>query len=119
MPKMVLIVEDVADIRMIMKMLVESFGYRAITADDGYEAIEKAVEFHPDLILMDIMMPILDGIDATRIIRRINKDKVPILAVTAYDNNYHQKALEAGCNEVLQKPLDFENFKPLLRQYLS
>ena len=119
MSKTVLIVEDMADIRMIMKILIESYGYKTITANDGYEAIEKVKEYHPDLVLMDIMMPILDGLNATKIIRQFNDDTVPIVAVTAYGKTYYQKAIEAGCNEVLGKPLDFDNLKPLLNQYLS
>jgi CheY-like chemotaxis protein len=119
MAKTVLIVEDVADIRLMMKMLVTSYGYRVLTANDGYEALEKFKEYHPDLILMDLMMPVLDGVMATKIIRDLGEDKVPILAVTAYDTLYQQRAIEAGCDDVIPKPVDFERLKPLLGQYLA
>jgi CheY-like chemotaxis protein len=118
MVKKILVVEDVADIQLMMRVLLESFGYQVITANDGSEAVEKVKEDQPDLILMDIMMPVLDGISATKIIREFETDKIPIIAVTAYDNPYHQRALDAGCNEVIPKPLDFEYLKTRLTQYL-
>jgi two-component system, OmpR family, alkaline phosphatase synthesis response regulator PhoP len=120
MKKKVLIVEDVADIRSMMKILVECYGYQAITADDGYEAIEKVKKHHPDLILMDLMMPVLDGVVAVEIIRKIeDANEIPIIAMTAYTDFYQDKAVEAGCNEVIRKPLNFSRLKPLLKQYLQ
>ena len=119
MSKTVLIVEDVTDIRMMMKLILESYGYQALTADDGYEAIEKVKEYHPDLVLMDLKMPIMDGLQATRIIRQVEDRKTPILALTAYPKRYQEKALKVGCNAVVQKPIDFDKFKLLLRQYLA
>lgn len=62
MKKKVLIVEDVAGVKAMMKILVECYNYEAITADDGYEAIEKVKEDRSDLILMDLKMPVLDGV---------------------------------------------------------
>jgi CheY-like chemotaxis protein len=119
MKKKVLIVDDVADIRTMMKILVERYGYEAFTADDGYEAIEMVKNNHPDLILMDLMMPILDGVVAVEVIRKLEEvNEIPIIALTAYTDIYQNKAIEAGCNEVLQKPLNFSKLKPLLNQYL-
>ena len=119
MKKKVLIVEDVADVRRMMKILVELYGYQAITADDGYEAIEKVRDDHPDLVLMDLMMPVLDGVVATQIIRDIEEmTEIPIIALTAYGDLYQKKAIEAGCNEVIEKPLSLEKLQPLLNQYL-
>ena len=119
MKKKVLIVEDVADVRAMMRILVECYGYQAITADDGYEAIQKVKNHHPDLILMDLMMPILDGIVATEIIRNLEeKSEIPIIALTAYNDLYQKKAIEAGCNEVIEKPLSLDRLKPLLKHYL-
>jgi CheY-like chemotaxis protein len=120
MKKIVLIAEDVADVRMMMKILLEYYGYETIVATDGYDAIEKVKEFHPDLILMDLMMPVLDGVVAVEIIRNLDEDaKVPIIALTAYNDISGKRAMEAGCNEVIKKPLDFRNLKPLLNQYLA
>lgn len=120
MSKTVLIVEDFADIRMIMKILVEFHGYEALVASDGYEAIETTKQYHPDLILMDIAMPIMDGITATKIIREYKDfSKTPIIAITAYGKLYYEKAINAGCDDVINKPLDFDTLKPLLEQYLG
>lgn len=118
--KKILIVEDYADIRLMMKMLVRGYGYEVIEASDGYEAVEKVKQDNPDLILMDLSMPVMNGVTATEIIRSFNgMETLPIIAVTAYDNNYRLKAIKAGCNEVLKKPLDFNRLEPLLNQYLA
>jgi CheY-like chemotaxis protein len=120
MSKKVLIVEDVADVRMMMKILIQIYGFETIVARDGYEAVEKAREYRPDIILMDLMMPVMDGFTATRLIRQSEElNKIPILAVTAYGDAYHQKAIEFGFDDVINKPVEFENLKPLLDQYIS
>ena len=119
MKKKVLIVEDVADVRAMMKILVECYGYQAITADDGYEAIQKVKEHRPDLVLMDLMMPILDGVMAVSIIRNIEgNNEIPIIALTAYHDLYQRKAIEAGCDAVIEKPLSLDRLQPLLNHYL-
>jgi two-component system cell cycle response regulator DivK len=103
--KTVLVVEDFDDIRDAMKILVELQGYRVLTATDGREAIEKAREFHPDLILMDLAMPLIDGIEATKQIRSDpSVAAIPIIAVTSFSSYYHDEALAAGCNSVIEKP---------------
>jgi CheY-like chemotaxis protein len=120
MQKKILIAEDYADIRLMMKMLVRGYGYEVIEAEDGFEAVEKARECRPDLILMDLSMPLMNGLTATEIIRTLDgMEKLPIIAVTAYGNNYYTKAIAAGCNDVLNKPLDFGNLQPLLNRYLN
>ncbi|HEY0427209.1 MAG TPA: response regulator [Pyrinomonadaceae bacterium] len=120
MPKTVMIVEDYADTRMMMKILVEWHGYKVIEAADGYEAIEKSVQFHPDLILMDLALPVMDGVTATKLIREHEGfDKVLIVALTGFSNTSFEKAIEAGFDDVLVKPLHFENLEPLLHRYLS
>ena len=118
MPKSVLIVEDYADVRMIMKILIHRYGYEVIEAADGYEALEKAIQHRPDLILMDLAMPLVDGFTAVRMIRNFEGfQEVPIIAISAYGNIYSEKALKAGCNEVINKPLDLSALEPLLNQY--
>lgn len=120
MSKKILIVEDVADVRAMMKILIESQGYETRTARDGYEAIEIAKEYLPDLILMDLMMPVMDGFTAARLIRENEKLKnIPIVAITAYGDTCLEKALETGFDNVVVKPIDFENLKPLLHYYSS
>ncbi len=120
MAKKVLIVEDYEDTREFMKLLLESYGYQVIEASDGIEAIDRVKQHHPDLILMDISLPMVDGLTATRTIREFDADgKTPIIAVTAFGKNYYKKAIEAGCNDLIDKPVDFERLEPILRSYLS
>lgn len=118
--KRVLLAEDETDLRKMMKILLELHGYDVIEAADGYEAVEKAVEQGPDLILMDIAMPVMDGIDSTRTIRMHKElDEVPIVAVTAYGDFYSKRARKAGCNDVIQKPIDFGQLKPMMERYMA
>lgn len=119
MQKKILIAEDYADIRLMMKMLVRGYGYEVIEAADGYEAVQKTRQHHPDLILMDLSMPVMNGLTATEIIRTFDgMAELPIIAVTAYGDAYYTKAINAGCSDVLTKPLDFNTLEPLLNQYL-
>lgn len=104
-PKTILVVEDFDDVRDAMRILVELQGYKVVTASDGREAVEKARLFHPDLILMDIAMPLVDGIEATKQIKSDSSvSEIPIVAVTSYSKQYHDEALAAGCDQVLEKP---------------
>ena len=121
MPKKVLIVEDYDDTREFMKFLLETYGYQVIEATDGIEAIDRVKQQHPDLILMDISLPTVDGLTATRTIRTLDADagKMPIIAVTAFGKYHYQKAVEAGCNDLIDKPVDFDVLEPILQQYLS
>ena len=120
MPKTVLIVEDYADTRNMMRYLLQSFGYTVIEAADGQEAVEKARKSAPDIILMDLSLPIMDGFTATQTIRKFDGfAKVPIIAVTAYGNSFYRQAIEAGCDDLINKPLDFDKLEPILEQYLG
>ena len=120
MKKRVLLVEDDLDIREMMRMLLNSYGYEVVEASDGYEAVELALKHRPHLVLMDIAMPVLDGLDSVRAMRQhVELAGVPILAVTAFGDFYNQRALDAGCTDVLHKPLDFEGFRPVLQCYLG
>ena len=84
MSKKVLIAEDYADTRSFMKFLVESYGYQVLEATDGQEAVETVQHEKPDLVLMDLAMPVMDGLAATRVIRGFDgMSKLPIIAVTA------------------------------------
>lgn len=120
MSKTVLIAEDHEDARVMMKVLVGMHGHKAIVAENGSDAIQKAKEHHPALILMDLSMPEVDGITATETLRRCDKfDDVPIVAITAYGDLRGKEALEAGCNEVIPKPMDFGRLQPILEKYLA
>jgi CheY-like chemotaxis protein len=114
----VLIAEDYTDVRKMMGIMLRQYGYDVIEAADGYEAVEKALSEHPDMILMDLAMPILDGINATRALRSHDEfADTPIVAITAYQDFYREQAKAAGCNEVIQKPVDFEKLQPLVNRY--
>jgi CheY-like chemotaxis protein len=118
--KKVLLVEDYTDVRKMMSIFLRHSGYEVLEAADGYEALELAVNQKPDLVLMDIGLPVLDGIQATRAIREHEELRnIPIVAVTAYGDFYDEKAREAGCNDVIQKPLHLENLEPLVKSYVS
>ncbi len=120
MVKTILIVEDYEDTRDFMRFLIESYGYQVIEATDGIEAVDRAKQQCPDLILMDISLPLVDGLTATRTIRECNsKTQMPIIAVTAFGKNYYNKAIEAGCNDLIDKPVDFDILEPILRNYLG
>ena len=114
--KTVLVVEDFEDNRFMMRRLLEMSGYRVIEAVNGQEAVDKAYSERPDLILMDLSLPHLDGLAATRRIRAYDGlGKVPIVAVSAHDTaDFHADALAAGCNEYVTKPIDFDQLERLL-----
>jgi CheY-like chemotaxis protein len=120
MTKRILIVEDYADTRSFMKFLVEGYGYRVEEASDGQEAVNKVRNDTPDLVLMDIAMPVMDGLTATKLIRASEgMSKLPIIAVTAHGKSYYKQAIEAGCDDLINKPLDFDSLEPVLNQYLA
>lgn len=102
----ILIAEDHLDSREALRILLEAVGYQVTVAIDGRNAIELALAEEPDLILMDIMMPEVDGFEATRQLRRSDALRaVPIIAVTAMDGA-RQLAEEAGANDVVAKPIN-------------
>lgn len=102
----ILIVEDHLDSRDALRALFEAFGYDVCEAVNGREAVEMAVRERPNLILMDIMMPEIDGFDATRMIRLTpGLETTPIIAVTAMEGA-HELALEAGMSDYVRKPVD-------------
>ncbi len=120
MTKKVLIVEDYEDTRSFMKFLLEGYGYKVSEATDGREAVESVKQEFPDLILMDMSMPEMDGLTATKIIREFDGTaKLPIIAVTAHGESYYRKAIEAGCDDLINKPLDFGVLDSILHQYLT
>jgi CheY-like chemotaxis protein len=112
----VLVVEDFEDNRFMMRRLLEMSGYRVVEAVNGNQAVERAASEDPDIILMDLSLPQLDGLAATRRIRaQENSRKVPIVAVSAHDSaDFHAEALAAGCNEYVTKPIDFDQLVELL-----
>ncbi len=120
MQKTILVAEDIRDSRQMIKFLLEMFGYIVIEAENGQQAVKSAAEYHPDLILMDMSMPVMDGLSATKAIRKLNeKTKIPIIAVTAFGKQFYERAIEAGCNDLISKPIDFDTLQPVIEQYLA
>lgn len=117
----VLVVEDFEDNRFMMRRLLEMSGYRVVEAVNGQEAVEAASREHPDLILMDLSLPKLDGLAATRRIRQQDGlGQTPIIAVSAHDTaDFHADALAAGCNEYVTKPIDFDQLVTLLDRLIK
>ena len=119
--ELLLVVEDFEDSRFMMLRLLEIAGYRVLEASDGEQAVELAVQKRPALILMDLSLPKLDGLAATRKIRKHKGvGKIPIVAVSAHDaNESRTEALEAGCNEYVTKPIDFDHLSALVKRLLT
>ena len=119
-PPTVMVVEDFEDNRFMMRRLLEMSGYRVLEAVNGEEAVELAHKERPQLILMDLSLPQLDGLAATRRIRQYPDMKdVPIVAVSAHDTaDFHADALAAGCNDYVTKPIDFDQLEALLSRLL-
>lgn len=117
----IMVVEDYEDTRTLLKYGLEQLGYSVLEASNGQEAIDIAGREHPDLILMDLDLPILDGIAATQHIRQQPElEHVPIVAVTAYPMSFtHVKAFAKGCNEYMPKPIDMAKLEELVNRYLQ
>lgn len=119
--KTVLIVEDNETNLYMMRFIVSKLGHRALEARDGAAGEALAKSARPDLILMDIQLPVLDGYATTR---RIREDPaladVPIIAVTSFAMvGDREKALAAGCTAYVEKPIDPPRFVDMLRDYLG
>ena len=117
----ILLVEDTEDNRFMMRRLLEMSGYQVVEATNGEEAVRLAESERPDVILMDLSLPVIDGLAATRAIRKLDGfGKVPIVAVSAHDtSDFQSDALEAGCNSYITKPIDFSQLEILIARLLG
>jgi len=116
----IMVVEDYDDTRILLKKGLEGLGYSVLEASNGQEAVDIAAREHLDLILMDLDLPILDGIIATQQIRQQSDMRVPIVAVTAYPMSYTRvKAFAEGCDEYMAKPIDMSELARLVNRYLK
>ena len=114
--KIILVAEDIPSNFLLLKALLRKY-FNLVNAKNGSEAVEAVKNRHFDLILMDMKMPEMDGLEATAEIRKFNKD-IPIIALTAHAFDADQRAaLEAGCNEYLVKPIDKVKLIALLKKY--
>ena len=121
MSRRILIVEDQEDNRAILRDLLSTAGYELIEATNGQEGVELAQQQRPDLILMDINLPVLDGYEATRRIKGgASLGATPIIAVTSYAlSGDEAKARTAGCDGYVTKPFSPRQLLAKLREYLG
>jgi CheY-like chemotaxis protein len=117
----VLLVEDTEDNRQMMKRLLEMSGYHVVEAVNGREAVDLAGSVKPQIILMDLSLPFIDGLAATRQIRNLpGLSKVPIIAVSAHDTaDFHSEALAAGCNAYVTKPINYPELEDAVNRLLA
>ncbi len=119
--KLILIVEDEPDNQEIMRAVVEDLlGYKALLAADGVSAVETAVTKQPDLILMDLMIPVLDGLEATR---KLKSDKttshIPVVAITALGRAAdQQQSFDSGADAYVSKPFDLDQLVAIVQAHV-
>ncbi len=121
MTKKILVVEDTEDNRQILRDLLGMAGYEMVEAHDGAEGVAKAAEHRPDLILMDIQMPVMDGYEATRQIKASpDLRSIPIVAVTSYAlSGDEEKTRAAGCDGYIAKPYSPRQMLAMVREILG
>ena len=116
----ILVVDDFDDTRLLLRTWLERKGFEVIEAENGNEAVSQAEAKRPNLIIMDLEMPELDGLAATRKIRAVKElEKVPVLAVSAYGaEQFRDDALAAGCDEYVSTPFDPDELENLIRSLI-
>jgi CheY-like chemotaxis protein len=114
----VLVVEDTRTNQMLIKMILEKIGFTVTVAEDGKEAVEKALSQPLDMIFMDMQMPIMNGYEATGVLRRKGIE-TPIIALTAYAmKGDRENCISAGCDDYLSKPIDRDELLKAICKYL-
>jgi CheY-like chemotaxis protein len=116
----ILVVDDLTDNLILISLALQNKGYRVLTAKSGEEAIKIALVARPDLVLMDIAMPDVDGLTATRRMRKHTELRhLPVIALTAFETlGFRQAAHEAGFDGYLTKPIDFVKLDNLINVFL-
>ena len=117
----ILVVEDNADNMTLITDVLHSLGYMVLSAKDGEEGVKAAQTEKPDLILMDLSLPRMDGWTAARTIKRETAlADIPIIALTAHAmSGDRERALEAGCSDYVSKPINLRDLMSKLKQYLG
>ena len=112
----ILVVDDFDDTRLLLRTWLQKKGYRVLEAENGKQAVAMAESGRPDLIIMDVEMPELDGLAATRQIRaRANSEELPIVVVSAYGaDQFRDEALAVGCNEYVSTPFEPDKLEKLI-----
>jgi CheY-like chemotaxis protein len=117
---LVLVVDDFVDNVVALSLDLQGEGYKVVTASNGEEAVSIASLIQPDIILMDISMPRLDGLAATRKIRENGLRDVPVIAITAFSTEgFRRAAYDVGVAGYLVKPIDFQRMHDLIRRLLA
>jgi len=119
--KRVLIVDDNEANIHLVRFILEKRGFKAIEARNGVEGIKLAISEKPDLVLLDVQLPDIDGLEVVKRIRASEADgSIPIIAVTSYamPGGDREKMLAAGCNGYIAKPIDVKTFIPEIERYL-
>jgi two-component system cell cycle response regulator DivK len=121
LPKKILIVDDNQDSRELAVQILKNVGYQMIEAADGEDALEKANTENPDIILMDISIPKIDGYEVTRRLKsQVSFKDIPIIALTAHAmKGDKEKAMEAGCEGYISKPIDIHELPNQIKSYLK
>lgn len=119
--KTVLVVDDYDDVRVVTRKALESLGYRVLEAASGPEAVQMAQADSPDLILMDLSMPAMDGFATIHQLRRLlGLRDVPVIAVSAHTaREIREDALAAGCRDFITKPFHLQKLKAAVERLLS
>jgi two-component system cell cycle response regulator DivK len=117
----ILVVDDFDDTRLLLRTWLQKKGFHVVEAENGNRAVAAAESNRPDLIIMDVEMPELDGLSATRKIRKLkNFAAVPIVAVSAYGaDQYRDHALAAGCDEYVSTPFEPDELEKLIRSLIK
>ena len=117
----VLYVEDHPAQRDILAQMLELNGFEVDVASDGLEGVDKARSWLPDLILMDLRMPKMDGFEAIKVVRSEETTKdIPIIAISAWASAKHkERAMESGANEHFTKPVDLNRLLTTINRYLK
>jgi len=122
MAKKVLVVDDSKTALLMEREILEKrTPYHCVTASDGQEAVEKAKQEHPDLILMDVVMPRMNGFEACKAMRaqQVTRDIPIVLVTTRGEESYMEAGFQSGCNDYITKPVNGEELVALLESYLG
>lgn len=116
-----MLVEDADAVRIVLRMQLTILGYRVLEARNGLEAVSLGRLEHPDLILMDIGMPVLDGLEATRLLSSSPETRdIPVVALTAYTaEECREQAVSAGCRDFASKPIEMRELGELVARHIS
>jgi two-component system, OmpR family, alkaline phosphatase synthesis response regulator PhoP len=119
--KKILIADDEEDVKLIVQLFLESRGYSVVTAYDGLDAIAMAESENPDLILLDIMMPVIDGLEVARRLKNNEKTRhIPIIMLSAAQQDLTiKKGMDAGAVGYMVKPFEPSKLEELVRKHLS